>query len=59
MNCPKCKTKAGKPVRVDPVSSRCPKCTVSVFGSRTGKPVVRGISVKPKPAPAPAPAEKK
>lgn len=62
MNCPKCKTKKGRPVRVDPVAQRCPKCKASIFQARSGKRIVRGVSVRAeaKPAtPAPAPAAEK
>jgi len=56
MFCPKCKNKKGKSVRVDAVSRRCPKCKASVFVDRTGKTIVRGVSVRKPEEPA---AEKK
>jgi hypothetical protein len=42
MNCPRCRDKKGKPVRVDPVSRKCPACRASVSVDHTGKPVAAG-----------------
>lgn len=62
MNCPKCKNKKGKPIRVDRVTQRCPQCRASIFVSHTGKAIARGgrkAAPAPAPAPAAAPTEKK
>lgn len=58
MNCPKCKNKKGKPIRIDRVMGRCPQCRASVFVDHAGKALVRG-GRKVASVPAPAPTEKK
>lgn len=52
MLCPKCKNKKGHAIQVDPITRKCPKCKASLFVARSGKLIVRGVSVKPAPAPA-------
>ncbi|MBI2898857.1 MAG: hypothetical protein HYY17_01595 [Planctomycetes bacterium] len=59
MNCPKCKDKKSRPVRVDPVSRKCPKCKVSLYVDHAGKTIVRGVSARTAAQPAPAPAGEK
>ena len=52
MNCPKCKNKKGHAIQADPITRKCPKCNASLYVDRSGKMIVRGVSVKPSTAAA-------